>query len=119
MIDKLQPIVSTLKYCAGPDTAYGDYNPEDHGPLHNHCGCVAFVIQKMFGGSIRTGKVNGVTHYWNDFSGIEIDCSASQFGQTDIVFFPQASASREVPARKTINKRFQLFWDRVQTTLYQ
>lgn len=118
MIDKFQNILSTLKYCASKDTAYGDYNPDKHGELHNHCGCVAYVIQQMFGGTIRTGKVEGVKHYWNEVDGIEVDLSASQFGKTDIVFFPSDNG-KDAPVRKTINPRFQLFWDRVQTTLHK
>jgi hypothetical protein len=118
MIDKFQKIIGTLKYCASADTAYGEYEPEKYGELHNHCGCVAYVIQQMFGGSIRTGKVHGVKHYWNDIGGMEVDCSASQFGQTDIVFFP-CENGKDAPTRKTINPRFQKFWDRVQETLHK
>ena len=29
MIDKLQTLVGTLKYCASEDTAYGEYEPEN------------------------------------------------------------------------------------------
>ena len=119
MIDKLQLFVSAFKYAASADTAYGDYDPDKHGPLHNHCGCVAYAVQQLLGGKIRTGKVHGVKHYWNEVGLGEIDLSASQFGETDIVFFPQAERAAYAPARKTINPRFQLFWDRVQTALHQ
>ena len=119
--DKIKELTSYLKFAASKETAYGnEYNPddEDQGVLHNHCGCVAYVIQQMFGGSIRTGKVHGVKHYWNDIGGMEVDCSASQFGQTDIVFFP-CENGKDAPTRKTINPRFQKFWDRVQETLHR
>jgi len=84
MIDKLQLFVSAFKYAASADTAYGEYNPDQHGPLHNHCGCVAYAVQQLLGGKIRTGKVYGVKHYWNEVGLGEIDLSASQFGETDI-----------------------------------
>tara|TARA_B100000886_G_scaffold303110_1_gene233578 strand:- start:19592 stop:19951 length:360 start_codon:yes stop_codon:yes gene_type:complete len=119
MIDKLQLFVSAFKYAASADTAYGDYNPDKHGPLHNHCGCVAYAVQQLLGGKIRTGRVHNVKHYWNEIGLGEIDLSASQFGETDIVFFPQAERATYAPARKTINPRFQLFWDRVQIALHQ
>jgi hypothetical protein len=118
MLDKLQNILGTLKYCAGPDTAYGQYNPKKFGPLHNHCGCVAYAVQKLLGGTIKTGKVSGVKHYWNEIGLVEVDLTASQFGQTDIVFFPCATG-RNAPVRKSINPRFQLYWDRVQETLHR
>lgn len=119
MIDKLQLFVSAFKYAASADTAYGDYKPGQYGPLHNHCGCVAYAVKQLLGGKIRTGKVCGVKHYWNEVGLGEIDLSASQFGETDIVFFPQAERASYAPERKTINPRFQLFWDRVQTALHQ
>jgi hypothetical protein len=119
MITKLQTFVSAFKYAASADTAYGEYQPDKFGPLHNHCGCVAYAVQQLLGGKIRTGKVHGVKHYWNEVALGEIDLSASQFGEPDIVFFPQAERAAYAPARKTINPRFQLFWDRVQETLNQ
>ena len=119
MIQNLQTFLSAFKYAASKDTAYGEYKPDQHGPLHGHCGCVAYALQKLAGGHIVTGKVEGVKHYWNQIDGIEVDLSASQFGKTDIVFFPQAENSKFSPARKTINPRFQLFWDRVQETLHR
>jgi hypothetical protein len=119
MIDKLQLFVSAFKYAASADTAYGEYKPDQHGLLHNHCGCVAYAVQQLLGGTIKTGKVNGVKHYWNEIGLVELDLSASQFGQTDIVFFPQAERPRQAPTRKTVNTRFQKFWNRVQQTLHQ
>ena len=119
MIDKLQLFVSAFKYAASADTAYGDYDPDKHGPLHNHCGCVAYAVQQLLGGTIKTGKVSGVKHYWNEIGLVEVDLTASQFGQADIVFFPQAERAAYAPTRKTINPRFQLFWDRVQIALHQ
>ena len=47
MIDKLQLFVSAFKYAASADTAYGEYDPDQHGPLHNHCGCVAYALQQL------------------------------------------------------------------------
>ena len=61
--EKLKQLLPYLEYAASPDTAYNEYDPtdKDQGKLHNHCGCVAYVIQKYFGGSIVSMK----GHYWN------------------------------------------------------
>jgi hypothetical protein len=117
MIDKFQNILSTFRYCGAQDTAYGDYMPEQYGTLHNHCGCVSYALQQMMGGDIMQGKVNGVSHMWNSINMTEVDLCSEQFGATPITFFP--ASGRIVKPRKTINKRFQTFWDRVQTQYYR
>jgi len=113
MIDRLQTILADFHAIAQADTAFGDYDPALRGKLHGHCGCVTFALQKIFGGQIVSGKIAGESHLWNDFGGIEVDCCAEQFGQAPIVFFQPGG--RLVKPRKTINPRFQLFWDRYQT----
>ena len=117
MIDKFQDILSHFRHCGSEDTAYGDYLPEQFGKLHNHCGCVSYALQQMLGGDIMQGKVNGVPHMWNSIGMVEVDLCSEQFGATPITFFQQGG--RIVKPRKTINKRFQLFWDRVQETYYR
>ena len=117
MIDKFQHILNHFRYCGSEETAYGDYLPAQFGKLHNHCGCVAYALQQMLGGDIMQGKVNGVPHMWNSIGMVEVDLCSEQFGITPITFFQQGG--RIVKPRKTINKRFQLFWDRVQETYYK
>lgn len=117
MIDKFQNILATFRYCGAQDTAYGDYNPKEFGTLHNHCGCVSYALQQMLGGDIMQGKVNGVSHMWNSIGMVEVDLCSEQFGATPITFFP--ASGRIVKPRKTVNKRFQTFWDRVQTQYYR
>ena len=117
MIDKFQLILSHFRYCGSRDTAYGEYIPQQFGKLHNHCGCVSYALQKMLGGDIMQGKVNGVPHMWNSIGMVEVDLCSEQFGATPITFFQQGG--RIVKPRKTINKRFQLFWNRVQETYYK
>ena len=118
MIEKLQPILDHLRYCGSEETAYGEYDPRNFGSLHNHCGCVAFAVQKVLGGDIIQGKVAGVSHQWNRVDDIEFDLCQEQFAKSGIVFFP-ASNGRKAPVRKNINPRFQKFWDRFEESYYK
>ena len=104
-IEQLHPY---LEYAAGKDTAHGEYDPSDpsQGKLHNHCGCVAYVIQKYFGGEIVSMK----GHYFNRIDGYEpIDATRKKYR-----FKPPYSVSRKVPKRKKVNPRFSTFYNRVE-----
>jgi len=101
-----------LENSASASTAYGNYNPQKFGKLHNHCGCVTFAIQKLFGGTIRTGRIYGVKHYWNFIDGRAIDYTASQFNQPIDHITPDYG--KDAPTRKTINPRFRKFWENLK-----
>lgn len=107
MKDKLKQVVPYLEYVASPDTAYKEYDPTDdkQGKLHNHCGCVAYVIQKYFGGEIVVMK----GHYWNKIDGVDYDATHRKLD-----FMPPYSVSRKVPERKKVNPRFSTFYNRVE-----
>ena len=53
------------------------------GRLEGHCGCVAYVVQKRFGGDIMHGKVPIIgSHYWNRIEFTEApDDNMSFFGE--------------------------------------
>lgn len=70
------------KLVASKETAYKSvYEPETYGNLHNHCGCVADIVQSFAGGELLTGTVKGVYHIWNKLpSGLEVDLTSEQFG---------------------------------------
>lgn len=104
-------ILDSLNSTANASTAFGDYNPQKFGKLHNHCGCVAYAIQKIHGGTIRTGKVCGVKHYWNLIDGRAVDYTASQFNQPIDHIAPDFG--KDAPTRKTTNPRFKKFWDKL------
>jgi hypothetical protein len=61
--------------------SYSYPRPPDESPLAGHCGVVATMIQKMFGGEIVGGKVDGCRHFWNRLpDGREVDLTSCQFG---------------------------------------
>ncbi len=77
-------------------------------PLHLHCGAVANLIKVIYEGDIVSGKINGITHYWNRLSnGQEIDLTSCQFGGDG--FLP-LKKGRRVKERKGLTPlRFLLF----------
>lgn len=49
--------------------------------LKGFCGAMSLIVQSVFGGTLREGKVQGEKHYWNCLpDGREIDLTSSQFG---------------------------------------
>jgi hypothetical protein len=105
-------LLKLLNDSADSSTAFGEYNPRKFGKLHNHCGCVSYAVQKILGGTIRTGKVCGVKHYWNLIDGQSFDYTASQFNQP--INHIANDFGRDAPTRKTINPRFKKFWDQLK-----
>lgn len=114
----LNLLLDHFRFCGSEDTAYGEYDEEKYGKLHNHCGCVAYALQKVMGGDILQGKIDGVSHQWNRIDGIEVDLCLEQFGHAGISF-PATRKGRKVPKRKNINPRFQKFWDRFEESYYK
>lgn len=79
------------------------------GTLISQCGPVSFAIQRLRGGDILQGRLNGVPHLWNLLpDGQEIDYT-KQGIPTD---------GRWIRQRKTVNPRFKLFWNRLIDVLY-
>lgn len=108
--EKVIKLKASLEEAASIDTAYGEYDPTDtsQGKLHNHCGCVAYVIQKILGGKIVSMK----GHYWNKIGGFEFDATLEELR-------PRYSVHKVCPKRKSVNPRFQKFYDRVVTLLHE
>ena len=107
MKEKLNKLMPYLEYAASCETAYGlDYEPRIH-PLHNHCGCVAYVIQKMYGGELMGAK----NHIWNRIEDIEYDAT-----KDDLI---PSYNGHKLPERKTINPRFKIFDERVTNQLHE
>ena len=59
-LNKIEEFLSVFKHCAAADTAYdADYNPEEYGKLHSHCGCVSYALKQLVGGDIIAGYCAG------------------------------------------------------------
>ena len=81
-------------------------------PLYLHCAAAATVIQASFGGDIVTGKVKGITHYWNRLpDGTEVDFTSCQFGGDGFTPFKRGRKVRERKGPTAL--RFLLFAQRV------
>lgn len=84
-------------------------------PLFLHCCAVATTIKAIYGGDIVSGRINGVSHYWNRLpDGKEIDLTSCQFGGDGI---NPLKKGRRVTARKLTNPQFLLFAERVKNYL--
>jgi hypothetical protein len=104
---RLESIRNTCLLVASEETAY---NRHYTGGLHNHCGPVSFVVQRLLGGHILWGTVHGSRHYWNKLPcGRECDLTSCQFGGDGLT--PVATGTL-APPRKHINPRFSTFWSR-------
>lgn len=100
-----------MEEVASIDTAYNnEYDPDDimQGKMHNHCGCSAFTIQKLFGGQIVSMK----GHYWNKFDDYQFDLTNGELK-------PRYSVHRACPPRKSTNERFQKYYNRVVSLLHE
>ena len=84
-------------------------------PLEGHCAAVAYMVQGMFGGEIVTGRVTGITHYWNRLpDGKEVDLTSCQFGGDGYTPFKKG---RKVKRGELIPLRFLLFASQVYEVL--
>jgi hypothetical protein len=123
-ISKISAYLSVFQKAASPETSYyPDYSPDRYGKLHGHCGCVSYALQKLIGGRIVSGTIKGQAHFWNELDNYMYDLCTEQFDTSHFYVCegkasPIHTRSRLVPNRKNINPRFQLFWDRVQTSLH-
>lgn len=118
ILDEVARLYRALISSASRETAY---DPEKYDksqcPLIGHCGAVAYVVQKEFGGAILSGRVLGESHFWNRLpNGDEVDLTAIQFGQQD---WSPLVKGRVVPERKTINPRFIKYYEQVKIRIGQ
>ena len=76
MLRKACLAVASKEYCS-----YPEYYDKKKSLLDGHCGVVSYLIYKLFGGCIVTGKIDGSKHYWNRLpDGREVDLTSCQFG---------------------------------------
>jgi len=97
-------------------SCYPEVYDADKSPLDGHCGAVSCMVQGVFGGDIVTGRVKGVTHYWNRLDdGSEVDLTSCQFGGDG--YTPLKKGRKVKPRTGPIPMRFTLFADRVKKEL--
>ncbi len=118
---ELQRLRAAALRVAAEDTAfdpsaYAAALADGRSRMTGHCNAMAYVVQSHLGGDIVEGKIGKERHMWNRLpQGVEVDLTSDQFGGDG--FTPLARPLRDVPKRKSINPRFRLFRDRVQTEL--
>lgn len=118
----LTPTLSMIRQAglevANAETSCHPLEYQDHkavSALWGHCSAMAVTVQAALGGSIVTGRVKGVQHYWNRLpDGTEIDLTSCQFGGDG---FSPLKKGRLVPPRKSTHPRFLLFASRIAKRL--
>ncbi len=104
---KIPLLLPYLEYAASEETAYNSEYDPSKGVLHNHCGCIAYVIQTMCGGE----QMGARKHIWNRIDGKEYDLT-----RPDLT---PSIRGHKLPDRKTVNHRFKVFYDRVTNKLQE
>lgn len=114
--DDLERLRDAMAAVAAADTSYApadEYEASGH-PLYGHCAAAAYAVQKRFGGDQITGRVDGVRHLWNRLpDGTEVDLTSDQFEGGDGLHPVPGAKSRKAKPRKTVNRRFKAFDDRI------
>lgn len=76
----LNELVAILEMVWSRDTSADPANWSDASRASGQCAVTALVVQDYFGGSLRRGEVDTVSHYWNVLaSGDEVDLTRHQF----------------------------------------
>lgn len=118
-INQLKQLRKAALKVAAKDTAYlpEEYKKSRLSPLHGHCGCVSWLVMKLYGGTIVTGKVNGTRHYWNRLpDGKEVDLTSCQFGGDGL---QPLVKGRKVPRKLDglTDIRYLVFYSRIMEIL--
>lgn len=106
-LENLKILKEAMVRAASHYTAYGHYDPS-LSRLDGHCGAAAFTVQKILGGDLVGGKIEGERHIWNRLpDGTEIDMTACQYGG---VGFSPMTKGKTLPKRRTSNAKHELFY---------
>ena len=79
---ELQTIREAMDNVFACDTAFGDCN--NNSMASGHCMLSALILQDLYGGQIKSGKIDGVPHYWNRLCHVDVDLTGDQFGKPAI-----------------------------------
>ncbi len=88
-------------------------------PGRGQCGTTALVVQDLLGGELLVapvrvaGKVDGV-HYWNLLDGgVQVDLTAAQFADDEVVLEPRAVRREPLPKPERARAAYLLLRERV------
>lgn len=72
---------TALQTAWAPETSYDPAGWSPSNPAWGQCAVTALIVQDHCGGTIVTGEVNGVPHFWNRLPTDEdLDLTLGQFG---------------------------------------
>jgi hypothetical protein len=79
-LSQLTAIRRRLEKAFHPDTAAPGNARIYTAHSAGHCEAVAIILQRLFGGDMKSAQVFGVSHWYNHIDGHDIDLTADQFG---------------------------------------
>jgi hypothetical protein len=115
IVNQLKILRKAALKVASAETAYlpEEYKSSRLSALQGHCGCVSWLVMQLYGGTIVTGKVDGIRHYWNRLpDGEEVDLTSCQFGGDG---FTPLVKGRKVPRKLDglTNPRYLVFYSKI------
>ena len=87
-------------------------------PARGQCAVTALVIQDYLGGELMRAEVEGISHYWNQVSGGEIDLTREQFTKFEPGTIRNRSRRYVLSFSETV-RRYETLKERVAMTLGQ
>ena len=122
----LAPLREAMELVFSCDTAYGTC--KSYNPAAAHCFMASALLQDVYGGGqILSTEVNNVPHYWIKVGRHHIDLTGDQFGRPPIQCstrspYPVKQEFQRAPGERDeqdaeVQKKYDLFRDRVATTL--
>lgn len=123
VMEELAVVREALRKAAGPDTFFGSgvYDPLA-SPLCGHCGVVAVLIQRVYGGVILRGTVGRSQHFWNRLPcGRHVDLTSCQYGGDGLRPITRRRRSRgkpvATPTAAELSQQYYRFADRVRALI--
>jgi hypothetical protein len=73
---------TALESAWAPETSFDPAGWSSRNPAWGQCAVTALIVQDHCGGTLVSGEVNGIPHYWNRLPTEEdLDLTLSQFGK--------------------------------------
>lgn len=109
---------TALQTAWAPETSYDPAGWSPSNPAWGQCAVTALIVQDHCGGTIVTGEVNGVPHFWNRLPTDEdLDLTLGQFGNAARHSLAHLCDRDFVLSYPETVRRYQRLADRVSSNL--
>jgi hypothetical protein len=109
---------TALKTAWAPETSFDPAGWSSSNPAWGQCAVTALIVQDHCGGSIVSGEVNGIPHFWNRLPTDEdLDLTLGQFGKAARHSRAQLCDRDFVLSYPETVRRYRQLQDRVSSNL--